>query len=265
MALKAPTTSGDAALETARTCGIMRPQPRSSFLRSRDRCATRPFGATAWMSRAAQVRFRQLLPDGKQRFNIAAADGQMGQIMHAYLDWKLNGDNAWLRKMWPRIKKGLEFAWVRGEGWRCAAHRSRFDGVQHTTYDVEFYGPNPLGGIYYLGALRAAEEMALAAVEDKTSASEYRRLFTQGSQWIDEHLFQGEYYAQQVRGYPRDQVAPQLISGMGSDSTETPEYQVGGGCLVDQLLGQYLAHIGGLGTLLKPEHVRTALESIYRW
>jgi non-lysosomal glucosylceramidase len=214
------------------------------------------------MDEQGGMRFRQLLPDGKQRFNIAAADGQMGQILHAYLDWKLSGDNAWLRKMWPSIRRGLEFAWIRG-GWD-PTRRGVFDGVQHTTYDVEFYGPNPLGGIYYLGGLRAAEEMA-NAIGETQAASEYRRLFTQGSRWIDEHLFQGEFYTQQVRGYPRDQVAPQLISGMGSDSTEVPEYQVGGGCLIDQLLGQYLAHIGGLGTLVSPKNIRATLESIHRY
>jgi hypothetical protein len=30
-----------------------------------------------------------------------------------------------------------------------------WEGVQHNTYDVELYGPNPLSRIYYLGALRA--------------------------------------------------------------------------------------------------------------
>jgi uncharacterized protein (DUF608 family) len=214
------------------------------------------------MDEQGGMRFRQLLPDGKARSGIAAADGQMGQILHAYLDWKLSGDNTWLRKMWPRIQKGMEFAWIRG-GWD-ANRTGVFDGVQHTTYDVEFYGPNPLGGIYYLGALRAAEEMALA-IGEKETAAEYRSLFTQGSKWIDDHLFQGEFYAQQVRGFKRDQVAPQLISGMGSDSTETPEYQVGGGCLIDQLLGQYLADVAQLGPLVNPAHIRTTLESIYRY
>ena len=38
------------------------------------------------------IRTRQLLPDGFSRFDYVAADGQMGQIMHAYLDWKLSGD-----------------------------------------------------------------------------------------------------------------------------------------------------------------------------
>ena len=214
------------------------------------------------MDEQGGMRFRQLLPDGKARSGIAAADGQMGQILHAYLDWKLSGDSAWLKKMWPRIRKGLEFAWVSG-GWD-SKRTGVFDGVQHTTYDVEFYGPNPLGGIYYLGALRAAEEMALA-VGGKETASEYRRLFTQGSKWIDEHLFQGEFYVQQVRGYPKNQVAPQLISGMGSDSTEKPEYQVGGGCLVDQMMGQYLADVAGLGPLVMPDHIRATLKSIYRY
>jgi uncharacterized protein (DUF608 family) len=208
------------------------------------------------------LRFRQLLPDGKERFGIAAADGQMGQILHAYIDWRLTGDKVWLAKMWPRIKKAIEFAWIPG-GWD-PSRRGVFDGVQHTTYDVEFFGPNPLGSIFYLAALRAAEELALA-VGDKDDASSYRKLFERGSEWVDKNLFQGEYYIQQVRGIPRAQIAPQLISGFGTDDTEKPEYQVGGGSLVDQLLGQCLAHVGSLGPLVSEQNVRTTLESIYRY
>ena len=63
------------------------------------------------------------------------------------------------------------------------------EGVQHNTYDVEFYGPNPMCGIYYLGALRAGEEMARAA-GDTASAETYRKLFEQGSQWIDAQSLQ---------------------------------------------------------------------------
>jgi non-lysosomal glucosylceramidase len=208
------------------------------------------------------MRFRQLLPDGKERYHIAAADGQMGQIIHAYLDWKLSGDEAWLKTMWPRVKKAVEFAWIPG-GWD-ANRDGVLDGVQHNTYDVEFYGPNPLCGIYYLGALRAAEEMGRAAGDD-ASANEYRRLFEMGSRWIDGNLFRNEFYIQQIRGFRPDQILPQLRSGMGSENTEQPEYQVGEGCLIDQLLGQYLADIAGLGPLVSPQHVRTALESIYRY
>jgi hypothetical protein len=56
--------------------------------------------------------------------------------------------------------------------------------VQHNTFDVEFYGPNPMCGIYYLGGLRACEEMARAMGEAEF-AGRCRDLFTRGSQWID--------------------------------------------------------------------------------
>jgi hypothetical protein len=52
---------------------------------------------------------------------------------------------------------------------------------------------------------------------------------------------------------------------MGSENTEQPEYQVGDGCLVDQLVGQYQAEICGLGDLLDAAKMRTALGSIYRY
>jgi uncharacterized protein (DUF608 family) len=138
------------------------------------------------------------------------------------------------------------------------------EGVQHNTYDVEFYGPNPLCGVYYLGALRAAAEMARAA-GDTASAAEYRGLFENGSKWIDANLFTGEYYIQRIRGFQADQIAKDLRSTMGADNPEKPEYQVGDGCLVDQLLGQYLADVAGLGPLLAPANIRKTLDSIWRY
>ncbi|HEX3470689.1 MAG TPA: GH116 family glycosyl-hydrolase, partial [Silvibacterium sp.] len=214
------------------------------------------------MDDAGAMHFRQLLPDGKARSGFAAADGQMGQIIHAWLDWKLSGDDAWLRGFWPRMKKAIEFAWVPG-GWD-SNQDGVLEGVQHNTYDVEFYGPNPMCGIYYLGALRASEEMAQAA-GDGPSASKYGRLFEQGRRWIDGNLFNGEYYVQQTRGFRKDEISPNLRSDMGSENTETPEYQIGAGCLVDQLVGQYLAEVGGLGPLVSEKNICATLRSIYRY
>jgi uncharacterized protein (DUF608 family) len=208
------------------------------------------------------IYFRQSLPDGISRSGFAAADGQMGQIIKVYLDWQLSGDDAFLKKFWPKAKKALEFAWVEG-GWD-ANRDGVMEGVQHNTYDVEFFGPNPLCGIYYLGALRAAEEMAKAAGDD-SSAAGYRRLFLTGSQWIDQNLFNGEYYVQQIRPYAARDIAKDLRSGMGADDPEHPEYQLGNGCLVDQLLGQYLADLCGLGPLVSPGNLRKTLDAIYRY
>jgi uncharacterized protein (DUF608 family) len=214
------------------------------------------------LDNAGGIRYRERLPHNGDGFDVVAADGQMGQIMHAYLDWLLSGDISWLREMWPRIKKAIEFAWVPG-GWD-AGKQGVLDGVQHNTYDVEFYGPNPQCGIFYLGALRAGEEMA-RAVGDTASVAEYRAVFERGSKWIDANLFNGEFYIQKIRGVARDKMAPNMVSGSGSVNTENPEYQVGGGCLLDQLIGQYLADVAGLGPLVSAANIRKTLDSIWRY
>ncbi|MGC9198222.1 MAG: GH116 family glycosyl-hydrolase [Acidobacteriaceae bacterium] len=211
---------------------------------------------------AGGIRARQLLPDGHPRFPLVAADGQMGQIMHAYLGWRLSGDRAWLEATWPKIKQAIAFAWEPG-GWD-PERSGVLTGAQHNTYDVEFYGANPLCGIYYLGALRAGEEMA-RAVGDSASAAEYRRIFEQGSLWIDAHLFNDEYYIQQIRGLPASKIAAHLRGGMGTEDTENPEYQVGDGCLIDQLMGQYLAYVANLGPLVSAKNVQKTLRSIYAY
>jgi len=206
--------------------------------------------------------FRSYLPDGKKIWDRAAADGQMGCIMKLYRDWQLSGDNEWLNRLWPQAKRALEFAWVKG-GWD-ADRDGVMEGVQHNTYDVEFYGPNPLCGVWYLGALRAGEEMARAA-GDEAAAREYRRLFESGSRWIDAHLFNGEYYIQKVEGRPKEEVAEGLAVGMGAANPQAPDYQMGEACLADQLLGQYMAHVAGLGYLVDAEYVKKTLQSIYRY
>jgi uncharacterized protein (DUF608 family) len=164
--------------------------------------------------------------------------------------------------MWPRIQKAIAFAWQPG-GWD-ADKDGVMEGVQHNTYDVEFYGPNPQCGIYYLGALRACEEMA-RHLGDAVASTEYRYLFERGSAWIDANLFNGEYYIQKVRGVPKEEIAPALRSSMGSEDTMTPEYQLGEGCLTDQLVGQYLADVAGLGPLVREDNIRKTLASILKY
>lgn len=208
------------------------------------------------------MRFRQMLPDGIDRFGYAAADGQMGQIIKTYIDWKQCGDTEWLRGLWPHIQNALSFAWIPG-GWD-ANRDGVMEGVQHNTYDVEFYGPNPLCGIYYLGGLRAAEEIARVLGETK-AAEEYHRLFAEGRAWIDANLFNGEYYIQKVRGIPKSQIAPSTVGDMGADRPQEPEFQLGDGCLADQLIGQYLADIAELGPLLNPDNIRKTLKSIHKY
>ncbi|MHC4226115.1 MAG: GH116 family glycosyl-hydrolase [Planctomycetota bacterium] len=208
--------------------------------------------------------FRVHLPlERAQDFGKAAADGQMGCIMKIYRDWQLSGDDEMLKSLWPGVRKALEFCWIQG-GWD-ADRDGVMEGCQHNTMDVEYYGPNPQMGVWYLGALRAAEEMAGYLGEDDFAAT-CRRLFEQGKQWIDENLFNGEYYEHQVRP-PKDksQIAPSLLIGMGAKDPTKPDYQLGSGCLVDQLVGQYMAHVCGLGYLLDPDNVGATMRGIMKY
>ncbi len=142
------------------------------------------------------------------------------------------------------------------------------EGEQHNTYDIEFYGPNTMTGSLYLAALKAAAEMA-EAMGERTSAQLYRRLFAQGQAGYDALLWNGHYYRQQVVVAEGLQVPEELRmpAREGESSQAEPKYQYGEGCLSDQLLGQYLAHVVGLGHVLPPEHVKTAIKSVfdYNW
>ena len=208
--------------------------------------------------------FRVRLPlDRAREYGKAAADGQMGTIMRAFRDWKMSGDNAWLAKLWPAIKRALSFAWIKG-GWD-ANRDGVMEGCQHNTMDVEYYGPNPQMELWYLGALRAAEEMAKGA-GDETFAKLCADLFAKGRAWTDANLWNGEYYEHHVQPPQSvEDVAPSLRLDMGAKVVTEPDYQLAQGCLVDQLVGQYMAHICGLGYLVDPVHVRTTLQSILKY
>ncbi len=208
------------------------------------------------------IPIRLELPEGKQTGGTTAADGTMGQIIKAFLDWRLSGDLEWLKRIWPNVKQAMEFAWVEG-GWD-GNRDGVAEGVQHNTYDVEFYGPNPMCGVYYLGGLCACEEMAKAA-GDGEFARRCAALFASGSRWIDANLFNGQHYVQRIQGIPLEKIAKPLRSTGGAEDPEHPDFQLGEGCLTDQLIGQYLADVAGLGPLLDPAHIRKTFESIYRY
>jgi hypothetical protein len=60
-------------------------------------------------------------------------------------------------------------------------------------------------------------------------------------------------------------IYPGLQIGMGSKDLSNPDFQLGKGCLVDQLVGQYMAHICGLGYLADPSKIKTTLKSIQKY
>lgn len=171
----------------------------------------------------------------------AAVDGQMGCILRAYREWQLSGDTDWLKRLWNPIKQSIAFAQAQWD----TDNDNVLDGRQHNTYDIEFFGPNPLSSIYYLAGLRAVEEMAIV-MEEPQIAKNCREAFETGSKNLDDMLWNGEFYIQQL------------------DDVDAHPYQHGLGCLSDQLLGQLHARVLGLGDLLPKEHVQSAILAIYK-
>ncbi len=182
-----------------------------------------------------------LQPGGTVPF--PAADGQMGCVMKAYREWRLCGDDEWLRKLWPEVKRALEFAWTKWDADRDGV----MEGEQHNTYDIEFYGPNTMMGTFYLGALAAASKMA-AHLGDNAAAERYRKLMEEGAARLDKLLWNGEYYVQKI----------------DERAEKASRYQYGEGCLSDQLLGQWFAEVVSLGKLLPHEHIQSTLRAIFR-
>jgi len=212
------------------------------------------------------VQFRMPIPLGtKADFGfLPAADGQMGTIMQVYREWLICGDTEWLRRIWPSTRKALEFAWKYWD----ADKDGVMEGMQHNTYDIEFYGPNVMMGALYLGALRAGEEMA-RALGDTDRAEEYRRLFEKGSKWTDTNLWNGEYYEQQVEpnaheAWPARYRRFHDRHGM-DDKFPWPKWQFGKGCISDQMMGQWYAAMLGLGHLYDRRKVRKTLQSIFKY
>lgn len=170
-----------------------------------------------------------------------AVDGQMGTIIRTYREWQLSGDTDWLRSVWGSVKRALAYADLQWD----ADHDTLLDGRQHNTYDISFYGVNPLCSVYYLAALRATAAMARVMGEAEF-ADKCEAVFAVSSRLADERMWNGEYYVQRM------------------DDIDAYPYQHGLGCLSDQLLGQAHAELLGMGDLLPRERVRSALRSIYR-
>jgi len=182
------------------------------------------------------------LKDGPMS-HYPATDGQLGTIIRLYRDWKLCGDDNFLRECWPGAKRALEYAFTQwdtdGDG--------VLDGEQHNTYDIEFYGYSSMTNSIFFAALRAGEAIC-RHLGDTASAEKYKQFYEAGAEKLDGITFNGEYY---------EQVTDQDIN--------TWKYQYGKGCLSDQLLGQQLAHVSNLGYVLPAAHVKSAVQSIFKY
>lgn len=219
------------------------------------------------LDETGRMPFRMNTPLGRERHGYCACvDGQMGGVIKTYRDWKICGNTKWLKSNWEAVKKSIAYAWSpeNKDGW----DRDKdgvLEGRQHHTLDVELFGPSAWLEGYYLGALKAASEMAFALGE-REQAWEYEKLYMKGRGWSFDNLFNGEYFIQKI-----DLQDKSILEKYGADKRYWHEdakqikYQIGEGCDIDQLAAQWHANICGLGEIYNNRRTKKALLNMYKY
>lgn len=206
--------------------------------------------------------FRTSLPIRKTDHEFhAASDGQLGGIMKLYREWRISGNTEWLRTMWYKAKESLEYCinvWdKKREGVLREPH--------HNTYDIEFWGADGMCSSFYLGALKAASMIADELGED---GSEYYDLYQKGRKYLEEKLYNGEYFIQEAEWETLEakfDLSREMPEVRALCEKEGPKYQYKNGCISDGVLGAWIAEVCGIGEILDDEKVKSHLYSIYKY
>jgi non-lysosomal glucosylceramidase len=141
------------------------------------------------------------------------------------------------RETWPAVVQAMDYL--------CNFDRDgdglpEHDGLPDQTYDSwSMLGPSAYSGALWLAALRAAIRLGML-VGDAASVARFGRLLERGSAAFESKLWNGRCYRFDT-------------SGEASSNS----------VMADQLAGQWYADATGLGDLVPPEHILTALRTVY--
>ncbi len=170
-----------------------------------------------------------------------AVDGQAGCILRVWREHQMSSDARFLRRLWPRVKKSLEFLIARDSGLNGI-----MDGAQHNTLDADWFGQVAWLSSLYVAALRAGSAMA-REMGDTAFASRAQAIAEAGGKNIAATLFNGEYFVQLA-----DRAHPKTVGSYD-------------GCEIDQVFGQSWAHQVGLGRVLPEAPVKKALAALWKY
>jgi non-lysosomal glucosylceramidase len=172
--------------------------------------------------------------------NHHADDGQCGRILGVLREHHMSPDDAFLRRLWPKVKRSIEFMIKRD-----ADEDGLLNGAQPNTLDAAWYGKISFTSSLYLAALKAGDQMA-QEMDDSAFADRCRKIAETGARNILE-LYNGEYFYQ----------------------VEDPQHQdkigIGPGCYIDQIFGQTWAHWVNLGRLFDRDKQLAALRALWTY
>ena len=212
--------------------------------------------------------FRANMPISPLKHDFhAAADGQLGGIMKVHRDWRISGDNEWLRKIYPSVKKSMDYC--------IKTWDPRSKGVveepHHNTYDIEFWGPDGMCTSFYLSALQSIIQMGSFLKKDIRI---YQDLLAKGKTFIETQLYNGEYFEQKIEYKELNAPNPAIAMSYGGEYSaeaivilqqEGPKYQYGKGCLSDGVLGAWIGNMCGLENVIDVQKIKSHLTAIHQY
>ena len=212
--------------------------------------------------------FRSTLPikPATHEFH-SAADGQLGGIMKVYREWRISGDNDWLRKMYPMVKSSMDYCIKTWD----PRHKGVIEEPHHNTYDIEFWGPDGMHSSFYIGALTAFAAMGKYLGKD---VSLYEKLALDGKKIMETELYDGEYFIQKIQVDGLNAKNPATGQSFGGEYSkeakdlldkEGPKYQYGKGCLSDGVLGAWIGRMCGLDDVIDKEKIKSHLIAVHKY
>ena len=141
------------------------------------------------------------------------------------------------RDSWPAVVQAMDYLL---EFDRDGDGLPEHDGQPDQTYDMwSMTGPSAYTGALWLAALRAAIRLG-DMVDDGAAVTRFQELHDRGSASFEAKLWNGRSYR---------------FDASGEASSES--------VMADQLAGQWYADATGLGDLVAPDRIMTALRTIY--
>jgi hypothetical protein len=189
--------------------------------------------------------------------------------MKIHREWRISGDTDWMKELLPAVQTSMDYCI---ETWD-PGHKGTLDEPHHNTYDIEFWGPDGMCTSFYLGALSAFINMGRAADMD---VSAYQEILEKGVAFMEDRLFNGEYFIQEVTWQglrspdPTDVEIRSIGGGYSPEAFELlqqegPKYQYGNGCISDGVLGNWIGEMSFVENYLDAEKVRSHLVSVYKY
>ncbi|WP_295791287.1 GH116 family glycosyl hydrolase [Mucilaginibacter sp.] len=212
--------------------------------------------------------FRANLPIQPTKHDFhAAADGQLGGIMKVYREWRIYGDNVWLKKMYPMVKTSMDYCITTWD----PRHRGAIEEPHHNTYDIEFWGGDGMHTSFYCGALNAITAMGKHLNQDVTK---YEDLAKKAKNLLETELYDGEYFIQEIKYKDLNAKNPATAKSFGGEYSkeaqalmekEGPKYQYGKGCLSDGILGAWIGRMCGVPETIDPKKIKSHLLAVHKY